>query len=241
MGDKKKSGSDEERVTPEDLRASKDEEIPEEILDLLPSSKRTLFKMVFGITSTAVKFASKTTGVSAKVGKAIFASPERKKMVEEAGASIRDLREVTGLTVNDLSDALQLPDQSLLKAVENGTATLSFELILRLSSLLARHDPLPFVIRFTRTYNPEVWSVLQDWGLGRLPLQLERERKFINIYRGNDKARTLSDEAFERVLAFVNSAFEMSLNFALETDCRKGEQKPESKKDEKFEDSEKSD
>ena len=71
-----------------------------------------------------------------------------------------------------------------------------FELILRLAALLARHDPIPFIIKLTRTYNPEVWEILEKWGIGRLPVQLERERQFINIYRGHDRARKLSDDDF---------------------------------------------
>jgi len=171
--------------------------------------------MLLGLTSAATRLASKTGGVPSMVGNAIFANPERNKMVGEAGESLKDLREVAGLTLNEVSEAVQLPDQSLLKAAENGTAILSFELILRLSSLLARHDPLPFVIRYTRTYNPELWTVLEGWGLGKLPLQLERERKFINIYRSRDVARELSEQGFEGVLEFTRAAFEMALSYAM--------------------------
>ncbi len=187
----------------------------DELLNLYPAGKRSLAKMLLAMTSTAVKIASKT-GVPAKVGKVLFSTPERGKLIEEAGESLRDLREVAGLTIKELSEAIQLPDQSLLTAVENGTATLSFELILRLSALLARHDPIPFIIKFTRTYNPEVWSLLEDWGVGRLPLHFGREREFVNIYRGRDEARKLSDEEFNRVLKFTRAAFDMALGFAFE-------------------------
>jgi hypothetical protein len=117
-----------------------------------------------------------------------------------------------------VSNAVNLSDESFLTAVENGTATLSFELILRLAALLARHDPIPFIIKFIRTYNPGVWGVLEDWGLEKFPLQFERERQFINIYRGHDEARKLSDEGFLRVLEFTRSAFEMALHFVAEED-----------------------
>jgi len=106
-----------------------------------------------------------------------------------------------------------MKDMSFLQAVENGTATLSFELILRLASLLARHDPVPFIIRYTRTYDPDVWKFLEDWGPGRLPLQYERERKFINIYRRHDALRALSDQEFERLLEFTRSAFDLAVSF----------------------------
>ncbi len=193
-------------------------EIPREILDSYPKDERSVVKLLLNMTSTAMKLVSKGALVSELVGKAVWSSPERIKMIEEAGAYVRDLREVAGLTRKDVSRTIQLADESFLAAVENGAATLSFELILRLAALLARHDPIPFIIKLTRTYNPEVWELLEKWGLGRLPLHLERERQFINIYRGHDRARALSDEDFQRVLAFTRAAFEMALDFARDPD-----------------------
>jgi len=219
MSDSKKKSTENE---PEDLREKADPEAAlNEILKLYPQKKQSMVKMMFGITTTAMNIVSKTSGLTAKVGQAIFANPDRKKVIEEAGSSLRDLREVAGLTVDELSEAIQLPDQSLLTAVENGTAALSFELILRLAALLARHDPVPFIIKFTRSYNPEVWAILEDWGLGRLPLHIEREREFINIYRGQDAARRLTDDQFARVLDFTRSAFETALAFAAESEGEK--------------------
>jgi transcriptional regulator with XRE-family HTH domain len=171
-----------------------------------------------GFTSTAFNIARKTTGGSIKVGKTILKNQEQLKVMVAAGESLRDLREVAGLTINEMSEAINLKDKSLLEAVENGTATLSFELILRLAALLARNDPIPFIIKYTRTYNPDVWRILNDWGLGRIPLHYERERKFINIYRRHDAARALSDDGFDKVLAFTNNAFEMALHFIAETE-----------------------
>ena len=162
------------------------------------------------------RFASEIGGAPLRVGRSLLMRPESAQLAVEAGASLRELRELAGLTVQELSEALDLQDQGLLQAVENGTATLSFELILRLSALLARHDPVPFVLRFTRTYNPEVWELLQGWGVGRLPLQYEREREIVNIYRSHDAARRLSDEGFAQVLGFTRSAFEMALHFVAE-------------------------
>jgi hypothetical protein len=108
--------------------------------------------------------------------------------------------------------------RGLLAAVENGTATLSFELILRLAGLLARHDPVPFVLQVTRAYNPELWKILEDWGASRLPVQFERERQFLNVYRRHDSARQLSDQGFDAVLRFTQSAFELALHFFLDHD-----------------------
>ena len=154
-------------------------------------------------------------GLGALAGRAL-GSPEAARMRLEAGRYLRELRELAGLTLDELADAALLSDRSLLEAVENGTATLSFELILRLSALLARNDPLPFIARMARTYNPMLWKALEDWGIGRIPLQLERERRFVNVFRAHDAARRLSDPGFERVLDFTRAAFETALHFVAE-------------------------
>lgn len=154
-------------------------------------------------------------GVVDKGGREIAARlPQAREMRVEAGAYVRELREVAGLTREELADALELSDRSLLEAVEAGTATLSFDLTLRLAAVLARHDPVPFVSRLVRSYNPVLWQLLEDWGVGRLPLQLEREREFVNILRGHDEVRSLSDRDFEQVLEFTRAAFESALYFA---------------------------
>ncbi len=156
-------------------------DLASEIIKLYPGGKQAITKMLFGAVSTMTKIASKATEVSDMVGKTLSSPDDQGKAamaMQEAGDYLKDLREVAGLTLKELSDAAKLPDQSLLAAVENGTATLSFELILRLAALLARHDPVPFIIRLTRTYNPDLWSVMKNWGLGRLPLHFEREREF---------------------------------------------------------------
>lgn len=176
----------------------------------------TLIDRLSGLTSSAFNFAKRTTQTSFKVGKALIHSQDQLKLMLAAGQSLKDLREVAGLTLSEVNEALNLKDKSILAAVENGTATLSFELILRLSALLARNDPIPFIIKYTRTYNPEIWKILSDWGLGRLPLQYERERQFINIFRAHDEARKLSDDGYKKVLDFTQKAFDMSLHFIAE-------------------------
>lgn len=168
---------------------------------------------IAGLTGSALRFAARSTDTSLKVGRALMNSQDQLRMMLVAGNSLRDIREVAGLTLSEMSEALNLKDKSVLEAIENGTATLSFELILRLAALIARNDPIPFILRTTRNYNPEVWQILNDWGVGRLPLQFERERQFINIFRSHDDARTLSDEGFTKVLEFTRQSFEMSLHF----------------------------
>jgi transcriptional regulator with XRE-family HTH domain len=144
--------------------------------------------------------------------------PEASKMRRETGAYLRELRELAGLTLDELASAIELSDKTVLSAVEEGTATLSFELVLRLAAILARHDPVPFISRMARTYNPLLWQLLEDWGIGRLPIQLVREREFVNILRSHDEVRALSDEDFAQLLEFTRSAFETALHFARERD-----------------------
>jgi transcriptional regulator with XRE-family HTH domain len=180
-----------------------------------PGEEPSLLLQLASLATSAFQLAAKAGDASWQVGKALLltTSPENAKMMQETGACLKDLRELAGLTRSELSEALDLSDQSLLEAVENGTATLSFELILRLAAVLARHDPVPFIIRFTRTYNPDIWGMLEKWGIGRIPVHFERERQFINIYRSQDTVRKLSDEGFQRVLHFTDAAFEMALHF----------------------------
>jgi transcriptional regulator with XRE-family HTH domain len=147
--------------------------------------------------------------------KGLFAGPAHPgKLAREGGNYVHELRELAGLTISDLARALELRDSSYLEAVEAGTATLSFDLVLRLAAIVARNDPLPVILRLTRTSNPAVAKLLEDWGAGRLPLQMERERLFVNVLRGSDDARDLSDEAFAHVLRFTKSAFESAVALA---------------------------
>lgn len=179
------------------------EKAPEGIIDRLAS-----------LTGSAFRFGARATDKSLRVGRALINSQDQLRSMLAAGQSLKDIREVAGLTLSEMSEALDLRDKSVLEAIENGTATLSFELILRLTALIARNDPIPFIMRTTRNYNPEVWQILNDWGVARVPLQFEREREFINIFRRHDSARTLSDEGFRKVLDFTRQSFEMSLHFA---------------------------
>jgi transcriptional regulator with XRE-family HTH domain len=150
-----------------------------------------------GFAERIQRLVGETGGLPLRLGRALLPMPDSEVM-RRGGATLRELREVAGLTLDELGEAIDLDDHTLLEAVENGTALLSFELTLRLAGLLARHDPLPFIM------------------VGRLPLQFEREREFINVYRRHDAARKLSDEGFSRVLDFTRAAFELSLHFIAE-------------------------
>ncbi|MCA0912912.1 helix-turn-helix domain-containing protein [Marinobacter nauticus] len=172
-----------------------------------------VLERIAGLTGSALRLGARATDTSLRVGRALINSQDQLRAMLTAGQSLKDIREVAGLTLSEMSEALNLKDKSLLEAIENGTSTLSFELILRLAALVARNDPIPFIMRTTRNYNPEVWQILNDWGIGRIPLQFEREREFINIFRRHDDARNLSDEGFRKVLEFTRQSFEMSLHF----------------------------
>lgn len=187
--------------------------------------QKSLVNRLAGMTGSALRFAARSTDTSLRVGRALINSQDQLRVMLSAGQSLKDIREVAGLTLSEMSEALNLRDKSVLEAIENGTATLSFELILRLAALIARNDPIPFILRTTRNYNPEVWQILNDWGVGRLPLQFEREREFINIFRRHDDARNLSDEGFQKVLEFTRQSFEMSLHFIEEQEQQTAELK----------------
>ncbi len=173
-----------------------------------------IFDGLSDFTSAALQRAAKQSG---RAFKTLNRTPEQLHRLAAAGESLRDMREVAGLNLGELASALNLGDKSLLEAAEEGRAALPFEIILRLSSLLARNDPIPFVLKFTRSYNPRLSEFLNDWGVGRLPLQYEREREFINIYRKDDAVRELDDEDFAKVLAFTESAFDMAMHFIADT------------------------
>ena len=203
---------DDNGVEPESDETPRDEQLGSFLTALAASMARG-----------ALQVAARTSEAPLRLARSVLSEgsvqnlkPDNLEAMYETGKYLRELRQLAGLTARELAAALELSDPSIIEEVESGRMALPFETILRLSALIARRDPLPFVIRMMRSYNPEAWQVLHDWGIGRLPLQLERERRFINIYRGNDDARKLSDEAFAHVLDFTRAAFEMAIQFAEE-------------------------
>lgn len=183
--------------------------------------------MVSTVAQNAWQLAQVTGGASGKLARVFLLDAEAKdelkpdalQLLADTGAYLKDARRVAGLTAEELGAAMDLKDKSLIAAVESGAATLSFDLILRMASLLARHDPLPFVMRLARAHNPKAWAVMDKWGLGRASRQLERERRFVNILRQHDEVRELSDEEFERISAFTEEAFSMALALRAERDA----------------------
>lgn len=138
--------------------------------------------------------------------------PERLEAMAEAGHFLRDARETAGMSVKDLAETLGLSDKAILENVESGQTIMSLELMLRSASLLARHDPIPFLIKFMRTYNPALEKTLEQWGILALPKQYERERRFVNLYRQHDVLRTFSDEEYERFIHYMESSSNLVLD-----------------------------
>ncbi|MEM1402455.1 MAG: helix-turn-helix domain-containing protein [Pseudomonadota bacterium] len=134
------------------------------------------------------------------------ASPERLEAMADAGHFLRDARETAGLSIRELAERLDLSDDDVLENVERGEALLPLELMLRSASLLARHDPVPFLIRFLRSYNPKLEATLEQWGVMALPKNYERERRFVNLYRQHDFLRDLSDEEYQRFIEYMDAS-----------------------------------
>lgn len=138
--------------------------------------------------------------------------PERLEAMAEAGRFLREARELAGLSIKELADSLGLSDRRVLEDIESGERIMPLELMLRSASLLARHDPIPFLIKFMRTYNPGLEQTLEQWGVMVLPRQYERERRFVNLVRQHDELRGLTDDEYARFIHYMDS----SLNLVLE-------------------------
>jgi transcriptional regulator with XRE-family HTH domain len=177
------------------------------------SPLQSVARQVRSWSDSVLGIAGVAADISISTAKAILVKPEQRGALEKAGTVLRGMREAAGLTVTEVGEAINLKDPALLDLVENGKVALPFEIILRLASVLGRNDPISFVMRFTRSYNPEAWHTLENLGIGRFAVQAGREREFANIYRGSDAARRLSDAEFAAVLSFTKAVFEMALAF----------------------------
>jgi len=172
-----------------------------------------LAQQVRSWTDTVLGVAGAAADVTLGAAKMMLPKPGQRAALEKTGAVLRRMRETAGMSVDEVGNAIDLKDPTLLELVENGKVALPFEIILRLASVLGRNDPISFVMRFTRSYNPDVWKTLESLGIGRLALQAGREREFANLYRASDAARRLSDDEFAEVLKFTQAAFALALAF----------------------------
>ena len=141
--------------------------------------------------------------------------PERLEAMAEAGHFLRDARETAGMSIKDLAESLGVKDKSVLEDIESGQTIMPLELMLRSASLLARHDPIPFLIKFMRTYNPALEKTLEQWGVLALPKQYERERRFLNLYRQHDILRSLTDDEYGRFISYMESSLNLMLDVML--------------------------
>jgi transcriptional regulator with XRE-family HTH domain len=154
--------------------------------------------------------------LSLNLAKAGTKGPRQLQAIEKAGSLLRQARESAGMTTQELGKVIDLDDPHLLEQAERGKAALPMEVILRLASVLGRHDPLIFAMKLSRTYNPLLWKALDELGIDRMVALVGRERELANLYRANDHARRLSDADFADVLALTKSAFDMGVKFRLE-------------------------
>ncbi|MBE9539578.1 MAG: helix-turn-helix transcriptional regulator [Proteobacteria bacterium] len=198
----------------------------------------SLMKLTGQVAGNTLDIARNTATMTAMFGEnwlrgALLNSlePERLEAMAEAGHFLRDARETAGLSLKELGESLGLSDNSVLEDVESGDSIMPLELMLRSAALLARHDPIPFLIKFMRTYNPALEKRLEQWGVLSLPKHFERERRFINIYRQHDALRALSDEEHERFVKYMNSSTELVLDVMLSEKLANnpGDAKPENK------------
>lgn len=156
--------------------------------------------------------ASSAADMSMNVARMTLRKPSHRAALERAGAMLKGFREAAGMSLREVGAAIDLKDPALLEAAEGGKISLPFEVILRLAAVLGRKDPLSFVMKLTRTQSPDLWATLESLGVGKLVVQAGREREFANIYRGDDRARKLSDEEFAKVLVFVRAAFDLAIS-----------------------------
>lgn len=175
----------------------------------------TLARLTGQVAGGSLELARTTATMTAMFGESWLRTallntmePERLEAMADAGHFLRDTRETAGLSLRQLADSLGLSDKSLLEDVESGEKVMPLELVLRSASLLARHDPIPFLLKFMRTYNPQ----LEQSGVMVLPRQYERERRFVNLYRQHDSLRTLSDAEHERFISYIDSSAQLVLD-----------------------------
>ena len=194
------------------MAGKKKDQEPESLLD----SVRRLTGQVAGGT---LGLARNTAAMTAMFGENWLRStvlnqlePERLEAMAEAGHFLKDARETAGMSLKDLAESLGLADKSMLEDIESGQTIMPLEVMLRSASLLARHDPIPFLIKFMRTYNPALEKTLEQWGVLALPKQYERERRFINLYRQHDILRGFTDAEYERFIHYMQGSISLVLD-----------------------------
>lgn len=182
----------------------------------------SLIKLTEQIAGGTFDFARNTATMTAMFGESWLRNalltklePERLEAMADAGHFLRDARETAGMSLKDLAESLGLSDRGVLEDIESGETIMPLELMLRSAALLARHDPIPFLIKFMRTYNPALEKALEQWGVLALPKQYERERRFVNLVRQHDVLRRLSDTEYDRFIHYMESSSNLVLDVML--------------------------
>ncbi|WP_310564375.1 helix-turn-helix transcriptional regulator [Hydrogenophaga sp.] len=181
----------------------------------------TLARQLRSWTDSMVAMAGPAADLAVAAVGARTEDPQQRATIHEAGIVLRRMRESAGLTLQDVSQALDLRDPAVLESAEGGVVALPFELVLRLAAVLGRDDPVTAMMRLTRAYKPDLWATLEQLGLGKLVVQAGRERELANIYRANDHARSLDDGEFAHVLGFTRQAFDMAVAFRTSAKTRR--------------------
>ena len=191
---------------------ARDENDNETLLD-------SLRKLTGQVAGGTLELAKNTATMTAMFGETWLRStvlnqlePERLEAMAEAGRFLRDARETAGLSIKELSETLGIKDKSVLEDIESGQSIMPLESMLRATSLLARHDPIPFLIKFMRTYNPALEKTLEQLGVLALPQHYERERRFVNLYRQHDSLRQFSDDEYDRFIQYMESSCTLVLD-----------------------------
>ncbi len=169
----------------------------------------------------AAQTVARTTGQSPKSIMEFWQqTPEMMEQTGKAGTYLKDLREVAGLTHEDLARAIDLENPELLKAMEEGRSPITLDILYRLASFHSRNDPMVFLLDYSREHAPFLWYTLRLSGMDKFLITIEREVKFVNIYRSRDAAREMDNEQFDKLMAFMQKAFDLALDFiADETDA----------------------
>ncbi|MGE5652186.1 MAG: helix-turn-helix domain-containing protein [Bacillota bacterium] len=214
MATPKKTTAARARGAAQPVRALRKKPSRKTTLTAPPASDSAVFRLVRQVrewTDSLLNISVAATDITITLARQRISSPEQKDMLKKTGDLLRSARKTAGLSLEELGKAVDLQDPVLLDLAENGKAALPFEIILRLTAILGRKDPVVFFLNLTRSYNPKLWKIIEDLGFGRLLVQAGREREFANIYRACDDARELNDQEFASVLAFTQSAFGMAM------------------------------
>jgi transcriptional regulator with XRE-family HTH domain len=182
---------------------------------------KTLEGLLRNFPGMAAQTFARAAGQSTNFVDMLLRAPEYMEHAGKAGRYLKDLREVAGLTVEDLGKAIEIENLDLLRAIEEGRSPITIDILFRLASFYSRNDPFTFMMDFSKTYAPWIWQILRFTGLEKLLITLERELKFINIYRSRDVARALGNQEFDKLVAFTQQSFDMALDLIADTSIQR--------------------